>query len=407
MNANIETLKKVIGIPNFKKTDLLDIALTHPSYIYENNTLNRQQQDLQEQEYRRLAILGDSILNAIVIDYLYHNFTGLNQGALTNWKSELVRREKASKFAIKLNLNKLCLLGKSQILNKAVIEDQQKGLFGELFEALLGAIYLEFERDFSQTYIWLVERFIKNAVDELIDEIQVHSEELPQDCLQAITENTSEENAELLWKMQLQANDLVAKDNKIQKLLNWIYEKSILVEPDYRQVKVRAFYLALIRVLGQGFVRNFDSAKGGSSARQFILAFERAHKLINNMFLDVAFSQNYNTDPANVIASILTLNIEPELKQALQKLQTEIPSPRENKEACEDWRQNNGHLWLEKIKNLIGHDLQFSKEEKELLNQYYETNKLLLECLKKAENVSYEVREQIQEKMLLPKHLIE
>ena len=77
MNANIETLKKVIGIPNFKKTDLLDIALTHPSYIYENNTLNRQQQDLQEQEYRRLAILGDSILNAIVIDYLYHNLTEL------------------------------------------------------------------------------------------------------------------------------------------------------------------------------------------------------------------------------------------------------------------------------------------------------------------------------------------
>ena len=93
---SIETVKQVIGIPDFKKTELLEIALTHPSHIYENNNLNRQEQDLQERKYRRLALLGDSIFNAVVIDYLVDDdsFPSLNQGAITVLKSNLVSRKK-------------------------------------------------------------------------------------------------------------------------------------------------------------------------------------------------------------------------------------------------------------------------------------------------------------------------
>ena len=70
---SIETVKQAIGIPNLKKTELLEIALTHPSYIYENNSLERRDKDLQERKYRRLALLGDSIFNAVVIDYLVND----------------------------------------------------------------------------------------------------------------------------------------------------------------------------------------------------------------------------------------------------------------------------------------------------------------------------------------------
>jgi len=64
MGVNLEAVKSAITLPNFQQTALLEIALTHPSYIYDDLNLNRQQQDQQELQYRRQAILGDSIFNA-------------------------------------------------------------------------------------------------------------------------------------------------------------------------------------------------------------------------------------------------------------------------------------------------------------------------------------------------------
>lgn len=168
MSLNIEVIKKVIGIPNFKQIDLLQIALNHPSYIYENRRLNRQQQELQAREYRRLALLGDAFFNAVVINYLYDRLPNLNQGKLTNWKSDLVSRNQAYKFSQKLNLSHHCLLGGSE---RGKAEIWQQDLFAEMFEALLGAIYLEFQRDFSRFHNWLVDSFLGEAFDDLLSQM--------------------------------------------------------------------------------------------------------------------------------------------------------------------------------------------------------------------------------------------
>ncbi len=114
MSLDIEAIKKQIDIPEFTRTDLLEIALTHPSFIYQNDNLNRQQQDNQEREYRRLAILGDAIFGAIVIDYLHEQYSSFNQGTLTQLKSNLVSRNQAYEFSLKLNLRQFCLFGGSE-----------------------------------------------------------------------------------------------------------------------------------------------------------------------------------------------------------------------------------------------------------------------------------------------------
>jgi predicted DNA-binding protein YlxM (UPF0122 family) len=49
----------------------------------------------------------------------------------------------------------------------------------------------------------------------------------------------------------------------------------------------------------------------------------------------------------------------------------------------------------------IGHDWQFTKDQVELLNQYYEANLILVECMNRS-NVSEQVREEIESTMLLP-----
>ena len=160
MTIDIEAVKKAIRIPEFTRTDLLEIALTHPSKIYENNHLNRQQQEQQECEYRRLAILGDAMFSAAVVDYLHQYFTKLNQGSISQWKSYIVSRKQAYEFGKILKLRQLCELGKSE---KWKYETMQQALLAEMFEALLGAIYLEFERDFYEFKQWLVKNFIANA----------------------------------------------------------------------------------------------------------------------------------------------------------------------------------------------------------------------------------------------------
>jgi len=58
MALNIKTICEIIGIPDFYRKDLLEIALTHPSYTNEHQYLTRQQQRQQATEYKRLALLG-------------------------------------------------------------------------------------------------------------------------------------------------------------------------------------------------------------------------------------------------------------------------------------------------------------------------------------------------------------
>jgi dsRNA-specific ribonuclease len=159
MSIDIEAVKRAMGLPEIKQCEIFENALLHPSYIYETN-LPRQVQDLKEKEYRRLAHLGDAVIGAIVTDYLYSSYPNLNQGNLTEVKQCLVDKTQLAKLADKLNLHQFCKLGKSQ--QRQTPETQVK-LFAEMFEAVFGALYLEFDRDFSRSGHWLVERIREDA----------------------------------------------------------------------------------------------------------------------------------------------------------------------------------------------------------------------------------------------------
>ncbi|MEQ8382568.1 MAG: ribonuclease III domain-containing protein [Coleofasciculus sp. A1-SPW-01] len=389
MDINIEAVKKAINIADFNHTELLEVALTHPSYIFEDRNLDKQQQVKQERDYRRLAILGDAIFNAVVIDYLHKNDSTLNQGKITELKSNIVRREKACEFAHKLNLRKICRLGGSA-KDKEI--SKQVNLFGEMFEALVGAIYLNFDRNFSHVRDWLVNHFIKQSVDEL-KELGATDKESSEDNSQTASTVNADE-ATLLQK-KAEADALIANNEKLQELLTWVNKKSLQTEPHYQPVKVRAFYLALIWLLGITFARKLDPNCSPGKARQFFPCFNRACDVV----LDIAFFDNPNTDPANVIVSVFALDLEPELKQALQKIKAELPDLDKEKERFEDWRQNNGQGWIDKIRNILGHDLQLDDEQRNLLKKYYNANRCLLEELNSNSNVTSTVRQEIENKL--------
>ncbi len=160
----VKAFIELIDIPNFKDTGMLEIALIHPSYSYEINS-SKEVKDLLEKLYKRLAHLGDAIFSAIVTDCLFESCPSCTIAELTEGKKLLVDKSLLFEFAKQLKLQQFCLLGKSQ---QGKPLDGQEKLFAEMFKAVFGAIYLEFERDFSKARTWLNEQFLEEAIELLL-----------------------------------------------------------------------------------------------------------------------------------------------------------------------------------------------------------------------------------------------
>ena len=125
-----EHLEDVLGV-HFQDRQLLQLALTHRSYIYETAGAGQSSNE-------RMEFLGDSILALISADFLYRTFPQLTEGELTDVRAVLVRTETLANFAREINLGNFLLMGKGE---------QHTGggqrVLASAFEAILGAIYLD------------------------------------------------------------------------------------------------------------------------------------------------------------------------------------------------------------------------------------------------------------------------
>jgi len=96
--------------------------------------------------YERLEFLGDAILGAVVAAHLYKELPESNEGYLTEMRSKIVSRETLNDLGRELNL--------MRFLKK---EGSQAGLgpnvYGNLFEAFVGAIYMDKGYKACQEYI--------------------------------------------------------------------------------------------------------------------------------------------------------------------------------------------------------------------------------------------------------------
>ena len=75
----------------FKDKSLLKTALTHTSYAYEKKVSSNE----------KLEFLGDSILEFISSNFLYENYTNLNEGEMTKVRASVVCEKSLYKIATK------------------------------------------------------------------------------------------------------------------------------------------------------------------------------------------------------------------------------------------------------------------------------------------------------------------
>jgi ribonuclease III len=139
---NAPLIESKIGY-SFKDRSNLSLAFVHRSFINENRTVT--------QHNERLEFLGDSILGLVIAEYLYRYLPSTPEGELSYLRSRLVEASSCVAYIQKLDLEKHILLGKGERLNDGRGRDS---ILADLFEAIIGAIYLDGGLEASQRFLF-------------------------------------------------------------------------------------------------------------------------------------------------------------------------------------------------------------------------------------------------------------
>ena len=217
----------------------------------------------------------------------------------------------------------------------------------------------------------------------------------------------------LLQLMQQHSSGLMGADQKLQQFFVWLHQKSVSVQAPYKSAGIRAFYLTLVLPRDLTLARDLSLAHAIDSRLAGNLAPDLVLDLVLNRALTLSYALPCNPSLERVLALSFALPDERAvvcdsgLQHSLQQLKEQLPSPDQGGERLKEWWNANGQTWAEKLKFLIlryrniGHQWQFSAQQKEVLKQYYASTQLLVHCLNGCE-VTPTVREKIEEKLLLP-----
>ena len=140
----------------FSNIDLLITALTHRSYV------NEHRKSVSEHN-ERLEFLGDAVLELVVTDFLFKNYSEA-EGILTSWRASLVRTESIGEAGQKLGYEPLVRMSRGE---KQGGERARLQILANAFEALIGAIYLERGYDDAAAFIT---KHISSKLDTILEE---------------------------------------------------------------------------------------------------------------------------------------------------------------------------------------------------------------------------------------------
>lgn len=120
----------------FRDAALLDRALTHGSFFYEQGAAA----ETAREDNERLEFLGDAVLGLVAAEILFARFPDVREGVLTQMRSQLVSRKHLGSVALRLRLGAALRLGRG--------EERQGGrkkaaLAANALEAVAGAMFLD------------------------------------------------------------------------------------------------------------------------------------------------------------------------------------------------------------------------------------------------------------------------
>ena len=314
--------------------------------------------------------------------------------------------------------------------SQAVLESiiQQHGLLIPRAQLIYSFSHLTFQEYFASKW------FVDNSAWE---DLATHVTQEYWREIFLLTNSISLQKEEFLLALKISIDKLVSETEKIQQVLEWINKKSINEKSvlDFRIdsfFQIRAYYFDLLFAyeVKNGFTLNpkvlveLDLFKD--------IYPENNYPRYNNFLLDrtlwwictyirdsarihFAFGYQFEIGNALQIATekskiLFQSKIIPLIfYEKLLNLWQNLPDlDNESKDIFINWWKENGENWLQQLRQLmieyrdIGHDWQFTEEEKTIFKEYYYANQLLIECL----NVNYSEKDcfwqEITESVFLP-----
>ena len=225
----------------------------------------------------------------------------------------------------------------------------------------------------------------------------------------------------LVLLMKEKIDSFLAQDEKLQEYLEWLKEKTTTVNIEYAAETAQEihntynFYADTNITLSRIIYFDLDLNRNLKPIHSLNLNLYQYLSQVENPRLDVdlhlylclflyqRLKLNLNFNPK------LAQQIDADLYDALLNLKAKLPDEKTTTEIkFKEWWLANGQAWSKDFRNAmikyrnIGHDWQFSEAQKNLLEQYYLANQLLTQCLHHECYVSREVRQYIEETLLLP-----
>lgn len=349
---------------------------------------------------------------------------------------------------------------KLQLDSEAVLKsiEAQHGLLVERAKGIFSFSHFTFHEYFAANKIATI-----SDLEKLKNALQNMASHITEKGWREIFLLTSEMLASpdyLLRCMKQQVDALLSTDEDLLRFHLWVDEKSCSVKAPYKPAAIRAFYCNVVHDLNYELAYDLASNGEGEVAVAFIhtlaydpnidldldlkraIAFAQLLNLNNESNRALAFAQLFNCDrDINnynafvraldfdlaldlVLVRVLDIsshyisefnitsnyasNLDHTLQYTLLQLKNQLPDLKSDSEEYKQWWQKNGQAWTEQLKTAmilhrnIGSNWQLSNSQKDLLKQYYDVNKLLVDCLNSDCKVNHELRQEIENTLLLP-----
>src|SRR5690606_6457691 len=132
------------------------LNLMHYRTAFTHRSMNRNDEKGNPLNYERLEFLGDAMLGSVIAAHLFNEVPTGDEGYLTKMRSKIVSRDHLNELGKDLNLIKY-------VESKVSAQHFGENIHGNLFEALVGAIYLD--KGFTYCEKFIHKKVIKPYVD--------------------------------------------------------------------------------------------------------------------------------------------------------------------------------------------------------------------------------------------------
>lgn len=139
MSQNLARLEQLLGY-KFQNLELLQRALTHRSWAYENSGVADNGESARSLQNESLELVGDAVLGLAVVEQLYHKHSTASEGELTLMKHRLVSTGTLAAAAQRINLGDFLRVGKGE---EKTGGRRKQALLADTFEAVLAAIFFD------------------------------------------------------------------------------------------------------------------------------------------------------------------------------------------------------------------------------------------------------------------------